>query len=56
VRAACDGNTAGVSVCTGSDAAISKTATGNLDVQFNNQTVTTGGVTISGGAGGFTST
>jgi outer membrane autotransporter protein len=52
-RAACDGNTAGVSVCSGSDAAISKTATGNLDVQFNNQTVTTGGVTISGGAGSF---
>src|SRR5262249_18042283 len=40
-------------VCSGSDAAISKTATGNLDVQFNNQTVTTGGVTISGVAGGF---
>ncbi len=52
-RAACDASTTGVSVCTGTDAAIAKTATGNLDVQFNNETVTTGGVTISGGAGGF---
>jgi uncharacterized protein with beta-barrel porin domain len=49
-RAACDANTAGVSVCSGTDAAVSKTATGNLDVQFNNETVTTGGVTITGGA------
>jgi uncharacterized protein with beta-barrel porin domain len=52
-RAACDANTAGVSLCSGTDASVSKTATGNLDVQFNNETVTTGGVTISGGAGGF---
>src|SRR5258708_26570123 len=51
-RAACDASTTGVSVCTGTDAAIAKTATGNLDVQFNNETVTTCGVTISGGAGG----
>jgi len=50
--AACDANTAGVSLCSGTDASVSKTATGNLDVQFNNETVTTGGVTISG-AGGF---
>jgi outer membrane autotransporter protein len=51
--AACDVNTAGVSVCSGTDAAITKTATGNLDVQFNNETVTAGGVSISGGAGAF---
>ena len=51
--ATCDANTAGVSVCSGTDASVAKTATGNLDVQFNNETVTTGGVTISGGAGGF---
>jgi hypothetical protein len=52
-RAACDANTTGVSLCSGTDASISKTATGNLDVQFNNETITTGGVTISGGVGGF---
>ena len=52
-RALCDANTAGVSVCSGTDLAVTKTATGNLDVQFNNETVTTGGVTISGGVGGF---
>src|SRR5450432_4667154 len=52
-RAVCDANTTGVSVCSGIDATIAKTATGNLDVQFNNETVTTGGVTISGVAGGF---
>ena len=40
-------------MCSGTDASVSKTATGNLDVQFNNETITTGGVTISGGAGGF---
>src|SRR5262245_21877109 len=42
--AVCDANTAGVSVCSGTDAAVVKTATGNLDVQFNNETVTVGGV------------
>jgi hypothetical protein len=52
-QAACDANTAGVSVCSGTDASVSKTATGNLNVQFNNETITTGGVTISGGASGF---
>ena len=52
-QAACDATTAGVSLCSGTDASVSKTATGNLDVQFNNETVTTGGVTISGGASGF---
>jgi uncharacterized protein with beta-barrel porin domain len=52
-QAACDATTAGVSLCSGTDASVSKTATGNLDLQFNNETVTTGGVTISGGASGF---
>src|SRR5713226_2307443 len=52
-QAACDANTTGVSVCSGTDATVTKIATGNLDVPFNNETVTTGGVTISGGAGGF---
>jgi outer membrane autotransporter protein len=52
-EAACDANTTGISVCSGTDAVVAKTATGNLDVRFNNETVTTGGVTISGGVAGF---
>jgi hypothetical protein len=51
--AACDGNTAGTSVCSGTDATVTVGATGNLDLRFNNQTVTTGGVTIDSGANPF---
>ena len=52
-KAACDANTAGVSVCAGTDTSVTKFATGNLDVQFNNETVTTGGVNITAGAAAF---
>lgn len=51
--AACDGNTVGTSICSGADAAVTVGATGNLELQFNNQTVTTGGVTINSGANPF---
>jgi outer membrane autotransporter protein len=45
-RAGCDANTSGTSVCSGSSAGVSKEADGDLVVQFNNQTVTSDGVSI----------